>query len=436
MDIAARPQAYEAPLDLCKKLEGVNKVVVAIHGIGSQTRSSTIRYVVRQFGDRCPVKLPLMPLGFFHIGPGVDSVVSRMPPNFDPDLARIGFVEIFWANIPRGVVDSKDTLEETKAWARTIVSQAESLYASKAQSGPKLWPKDFALAGGVVEEIVETIGVLENLCTLAEKAGLFTFDLAGLLRDYVDDVQVVTEFEQYRRDILLCFHKSMAHVAKVFRECGKPVPEIFIVAHSEGTVVSFLGLLEAIAGLTIADPLAKPGQPTTVDTSWIANVRGYMTIGSPIDKHLLLWPRLWNHVNGKLGGKHDADQVAQLLRLWRPDRLRARYRAGIPPGRKVQCLRVRSPARLRLQSLSTAGQGAQRLLDRRGRVRPLHRRCGESARHSVAQSAAATEDQARVAGHQPGPALPARIPGPRGRDVCVVQGRVELLLQTSRCWGK
>jgi hypothetical protein len=286
---------------LCAKLEGIEKVVVAIHGIGSQTRSSTIREVVRQFGDRQKKKLPLMPLGFFHFDPGFSTLVSRLSNDGDDPLSRIGFVEVFWADIPRGVVQKKDTLEETKAWGRTIVSRAQALYESKeTQTGTKLVPADFTLAAGVVEEVVEAMAVLENLCTLADKAGIFKFDLASLLRDYVDDVQVVAEFEPFRREILLCFHKTMAGIERAFRNCNYPLPEIFIVAHSEGTVVSFLGLLEALSGLPIPDPEAAPGQPSTISTGWIGRVRGYMTIGSPIDKHLVLWPRLWDQVRGKL----------------------------------------------------------------------------------------------------------------------------------------
>jgi hypothetical protein len=45
-------------------LPGIRKVVVAIHGIGSQQRSDTIRAVARCFGDRKP-PLPVMPLGYF-----------------------------------------------------------------------------------------------------------------------------------------------------------------------------------------------------------------------------------------------------------------------------------------------------------------------------------------------------------------------------------
>jgi len=37
------------------------KIVVAIHGIGNQIRSSTIRSVARQFGDMESPPLPMMP---------------------------------------------------------------------------------------------------------------------------------------------------------------------------------------------------------------------------------------------------------------------------------------------------------------------------------------------------------------------------------------
>ena len=290
-----------AASQLCAKLKGIEKVVVAIHGIGSQIRSSTIREVVRQFGDHQKKKLPLMPLGFFHFDPGFSTLVSRLSNDVDDPLSRIGFVEVFWADIPRGIVQKNDTLEETKAWGRTIVSRAQAIYESKqSQMGPKLLPKDFALAAGVVEEVVEAMAVLENLCLLADKAGLFKFDLSSLLRDYVDDVQVVTEFEPFRREILLCFHKTMAGIERAFRDCNYELPQIYVVAHSEGTVVSFLGLLEALSNLPIPDPAAGAGESATVSTTWIGRVCGYMTIGSPIDKHLVLWPRLWDQVRGKL----------------------------------------------------------------------------------------------------------------------------------------
>jgi hypothetical protein len=54
--------------------------------------------------------------------------------------------------------------------------------------------------------------------------------------------------------------------------------DIYIVAHSEGTVVAFLGLLEGLAN----------GEP------WVRDVKGLMTIGSPLNKHVLIWREIFD----------------------------------------------------------------------------------------------------------------------------------------------
>ncbi|AJE02696.1 hypothetical protein GPICK_04325 [Geobacter pickeringii] len=129
--------------------------------------------------------------------------------------------------------------------------------------------------------MIDTIAVLERLLFLADKAGLFRFDLKKLLDDYLGDVQLVTEFATHRQKILGRFFDVMEGI-----HSADPGAEIQIVAHSEGTVVTFLSLLEAMC----ADAANRP--------AWLPQVRGLMTIGSPIDKHLLLWPELWRPLEG------------------------------------------------------------------------------------------------------------------------------------------
>ena len=141
----------------------------------------------------------------------------------------------------------------------------------------------YGLAADVINELIQTIGVLGVLLYLLGKANLFTFDLNKILVDYVDDVQVVAEFGNYRGEILKTFHAAMKAVYE-----GDPNAEIYIVAHSEGTVVAFLGILEALSSLsseTAGKPAAFP---------WVKQLRGLMTIGSPLNKHILLWPELFN----------------------------------------------------------------------------------------------------------------------------------------------
>jgi hypothetical protein len=97
-------------------------------------------------------------------------------------------------------------------------------------------------------------------------------------------VQVVAEFASDRRKILDEFNKVMMTVNTIYNDEEKDdneQVEIYIMAHSEGTVIAFLGLLEAA------------NQSELPENQWLKKVRGLMTFGSPIDKHLILWPELF-----------------------------------------------------------------------------------------------------------------------------------------------
>ncbi|HXU31269.1 MAG TPA: hypothetical protein VN851_11875 [Thermoanaerobaculia bacterium] len=256
--------------------EAVKKVIVAVHGIGDQYSFATIQSVVNQFclyyGQPAAV-----PLGNFHSGQPAYSLSAPYPP--DP-FKRFAFTEVYWAPISRGLVDEKHTLEEAKTWARTIVERLRLRWHEEEKK--KGWQgdtktcrdEDFHLTQQVLGEIIQTIAVVERLCFLAEKAGIFTFDLKKLLDDYLGDVQVVAEFKDQRDKILATFAKLLEDVEVAF-----PKAEIYIVAHSEGTVVALLGLLKAFRD--------------TDQPRWTRKMRGLMTMGSPIDKHLALWPELF-----------------------------------------------------------------------------------------------------------------------------------------------
>ncbi|VWX62371.1 conserved membrane hypothetical protein [Burkholderiales bacterium 8X] len=336
----------------------ITKIVIAIHGIGSQRRSATIRSVARRFGDRSSPPLPVMPLGYFYIGKAGEVHVSRLEAEDDDPLAKIGFAEVFWADIPKSVVKDDDTLEETKAWAQSVVSRAQALYMKNVRpshapsrfarnkpgddAGPvrQLSSTDFALGAGVVEELIETVAVLENLSTIADKAGIFKFELASLLRDYVGDVQLVTDFQHYRERIVYKFHDAMAQIVDRFNKTFPgQTPELYIVAHSEGTVVSLLGLLQAIGVDRVTDPTDAAKSSTT---DWIRHVRGFMTIGSPIDKHLALWPNLFKKLNLRCEAATDGSVLLPQVegtqsRRSLPARIRWRnyYDYGDPVGFKL-----------------------------------------------------------------------------------------------------
>ncbi|MBC7452574.1 MAG: MFS transporter [Massilia sp.] len=322
----------------------IDKIIIAIHGIGSQRHSDTIRSVARRFCNHVNPPLPVMPLGFFFIGKGSEVRFSRLDTPVGNALQTIGFAEVFWADIPRQVVQQDDTLEETKAWGTTVSSRAREVYLSHVTDKQELKGEDFALAANVVDELIDTIATLETLLAVFAKMGLFKFDLAPLLRDFIDDVQIVTEFGWYRQKIVARFHDAMIQIVTKFtKDFPDSTPEIYIIAHSEGSVVSFLGLLEALSGRSIVDPETtdKPHPP-----DWIRFVRGFMTIGSPIDKHLVLWPKLWEREGQDkllLASRREGSAVVfgpasgpPRLRLEHPIQWRNYYDFGDPIGFRLE----------------------------------------------------------------------------------------------------
>lgn len=292
-------------------------VIVAVHGIGQQKRFETVRSVATRMAGVETLRArglgePVVPqpLGYFHSDvKRLTSVclVDDLDVLKGMDLASIGFAEVFWADVPEDVVKEGNTLDETKAWARTVVARANAL-CKRAQADPAnnwIVPPDFSLAGEVLDEIIDAVYVLENLTFLAKKAGLFNFNLQKVLVDYIGDVQLVTEFTYYRNEIVGRFHQAMESIRQ---QCSKANPKgvrIHIVAHSEGTVVSFLGMLQAMSlkRFTPGDPARNIDacvEDLTDIPDWLRHVHGFMTIGSPIDKHLLLWERLWTKLQPNL----------------------------------------------------------------------------------------------------------------------------------------
>jgi hypothetical protein len=254
---------------------GPPKILVAVHGIGDQTAFATAQSVAFRYFDYYE-EPPALPLGYFYPDPQSPGAILLEPPR-DPDVpGRVGFGEVYWAKVPRDLVEEKYTLEEAKSWARTIVARLN--LRSKQTGTQGFTQRQYRMLEQVLDEMIDAISVLENLTFLAAKAGAFTFNLKKLLDDYLNDVQVVTEFGGYRKDIVGRFDKVMTDIAAhpKMREA-----EIYLVAHSEGSVVAFYSLLRGIAD-------RKP---------WVQHVRGLMTIGSPIETHVVLWRELWDDIN-------------------------------------------------------------------------------------------------------------------------------------------
>ena len=72
------------------------------------------------------------------------------------------------------------------------------------------------------------------------------------------------------------------------------------------------------------------------NASWAKRIRGYMTIGSPLNKHVFFWPELFEHVRLRQCRPRDpADPLEELLRLRRPDRLQPAANPRLDEGDEV-----------------------------------------------------------------------------------------------------
>jgi hypothetical protein len=272
-----------------------NKFLVAVHGIGDQVRGTTIQLVARRLCKYCNVPANI-PLGRFNAAlfmapweaPPPRPLAFPADPPFPAPPDGIFFAEAYWADICREAVKKGYTLEEAKRWAHTVVERVQTFPGAALYS-----PETYRLAKSVLDEMIDGVHLLENVLYLAEKAHILKFNLARLLDDYLGDVQFVTDFENYRSHILDRFRAVMADIAG-----HHPEGEIYVIAHSEGTVIAFLAMLEALRR-----PPGPAGQP-----DWVAQIRGFMTFGSPIDKHLMLWPRLWEGLHHPTRSAPDAAQ--------------------------------------------------------------------------------------------------------------------------------
>ena len=255
------------------------KILVAVHGIGDQIGYATAQSVASQVGAYYDIAAAI-PLGRFYPTAGAASgrpMPTLMVPPQDPAQFRgIGFAEVYWAEIPRKIVKAGHILEETKKWAATVSGR---LALRAVAQGAPIPQREQVRLTTVLDEMIETVAVLERLNFVLAKAGLLKFSLNELLTDFLGDVQIVVDFQAYRDEILTSFGAVMKDALALTK--GSPV-ELYLVAHSEGTVLTFMALIAALS-----DPAKH---------SWIRSIRGVMTIGSPIEAHHLLWPELWQHL--------------------------------------------------------------------------------------------------------------------------------------------
>jgi hypothetical protein len=236
------------------------KVLVTVHGIGDQTRYQTLQQLVNLcFGQSGEPKG--VSIGYLHSELSDGEAWATVGP-----LPAMGFAEVFWADIGRN--NESYVLEESVAWSHTIVERL-GVVSNRVNIGD---PFDYDKIKRVLTDIGIAIRLSRWLNRGLTALGMGSFDLENTLVRYLGDVQLYSEFRQFRTEIMGRFRNVMNAIAAKSADA-----DIHICGHSQGSVVAFLGLLEGYKA----------------QEEWVSRVKSLITIGSPIDKFLLLWPELW-----------------------------------------------------------------------------------------------------------------------------------------------
>ena len=144
--------------------------------------------------------------------------------------------------------------------------------------GDKRDGQSLSLWREAIDNAETLLDVGRKLALISKKADLFD----KILRDFLGDVQMYAEVDHVHEAVNSAFRDALDDIAVVREKVadrekinGDFESKIYIVAHSEGTVVSWKSLQLAAVE---KDPPA-----------WLGEVKGLVTLGSPIDKHHLIW---------------------------------------------------------------------------------------------------------------------------------------------------
>ncbi|HET7105903.1 MAG TPA: hypothetical protein VFI38_03770 [Candidatus Acidoferrum sp.] len=311
------------------------KHIVVVHGIGDQAPNETALGFMNEFIRSLP-QGKQWELTVDNLIESVDSLMTPAVPG-DPHVRSfqpanivfsdttdertivhvIGFSEVYWQPIARAQLQQNGGLLPVPipTWARSISTRL-------LDPGYKMeqWR-------AAIENVETMLGLLRQLAFISKKTGVFV----KVTTDFLGDVEMYAESDEIRQNINLKFFEVMARVGEFAastreniiarRELKDPLAkgfetfhdfedlEIYVVAHSEGTVVAYNSLVQAEmvregAGVHAGDQEFERASQAYSDAyaiaaarsgvkrqkfDWLPRVAGLVTLGSPLDKHYLIW---------------------------------------------------------------------------------------------------------------------------------------------------
>lgn len=306
------------------------KHLVVVHGVGDQARNETalgfVNELVRALpqGDNYTVE--------------VDNLIESVDPMlgtgtreegqeraFRPSQFRfvdnkrhiqfiVGFSEVYWQDITNDYLKANDNQLPLPlfTWARSVNTRFLKD------------PGKYALAMEAIDNLEKLLGLVGRLAAFYKQSEIFV----NIVNKFLGDVQMYTESDNLRGLINGRFINVLRRVEKFSEDTrnkyGIQDPEIYIVAHSEGTVVTYNGLVEAMeySCKVLAEPgkeheecrrlnmmsfstgkgtnavgseveleqrLRKQKESAEDVLRWFRQIKGLVTLGSPLDKHYTVW---------------------------------------------------------------------------------------------------------------------------------------------------
>ena len=317
--------------------------VVVVHGVGEQRKNECVINVVNRFaearrGAGAEDNRDVLTLGQasgqtgFSKVPGTEQPwleFGGIPASCDhaggpflgepsPNGKNLRFVDLCWSDVMQDSIEHVG--QDADVWAKGLLGRV--LRKHKAAAGNRnaqvpLW-------------IRRVLYLLADTLLLVRFAMNFRFkEMKELVFvKFLGDVQLYGEYSRCRGRAVRRFHEVMRSIEDAHKKAeeGSSSPRVaryIIIAHSLGSIMSFDALLYASAtrnvrracisqwkfpgylgnddkacesdGLDELDELRPENSRLSEeeklcnDTGWIDRVESFVTLGSPIDKYLMIW---------------------------------------------------------------------------------------------------------------------------------------------------
>jgi hypothetical protein len=165
---------------------------------------------------------------------------------------------------------------DLRRWLRTFRGRLEEIHNERG-GGDRL---DFSGIESVTDDILLTTKIAK-LITVRLKVGAESFESIELsANDFLRQLQLFADRESYRDAIVDQVRRGLAVVA-----AADPTRRLVVAAHSLGTVVTLIALLQAEAAGEV----------------WVGQVDRFVTFGSPLDLVMVLFPEFFPTLSGSSG---------------------------------------------------------------------------------------------------------------------------------------